>query len=127
MTTLTRTRKNQLEAGSVAWALLVSLALMTLGTMFTASVISTVQRSKASTDAVMLTQHTDTAVASAIAALNAGEPVGQAAADPLVTTECELVGGRSMCFRYWAMPVPGTAVDPVRYDLVTHVLSLIHI
>ncbi len=108
-----------LERGSIAWALLVSLMLVALSSIFAASVITTVHRSRASTDTMMLTQYTDAAVADAISTLNAGDNVPATRAD--AAAKCEKVAARNMCFRYWAMPVPGNAADPVRYDLVTHV------
>ena len=114
-----RVRSAGAERGSIMWALLVSMILMVLGTIFTASVIMTVHRSKASTDAMMLTQYTDTAVADAVAKLNANTPVAARMVDSV--PHCEKVASRSMCYRYWAMPVPGSALDPVRYDLVARV------
>jgi hypothetical protein len=118
MRPLARLRGTDPEAGSIMWGLMVSLALLVLGTLFTTSVITTVQRSKAATDAAMLVQYTDVSVAKAIAALNANDAaVAHTFADSTVT--CEKVAARSMCYRYWALPVPGNAVDPVRYDLLT--------
>lgn len=107
------------DRGSVVAALVVAMALLALAMIFTASLITTVQRSKASTDAMMLTQYTDTAVAAAIEKLNTGKPVANTLDTSTVT--CERVANRNMCFRYWALPVPGTALDPIRYDLVTRV------
>lgn len=107
------------EDGSIAWAMLVAIALTMLGSVFVASLVSTVHRSKATTDATMLTQYTDVAVAAAIADLNTGSPVAATLADSDMT--CEEVSNRAMCYRYWALPVPANAADPVRYDLVTRV------
>ena len=115
----TRIRDAGPDRGSLIWAVLISLIVLSLGTIFTASVITTVHRSKASTDAMMLTQYTDTAVADAIAVLNAGDPVPSTL--DTAGAKCEKVAERSMCYRYWALPVPGTALDPVRYDLVSRV------
>lgn len=115
---MTRPRLHH-EDGSIAWAMLVAIALMMLGSVFVASLISTVHRSKATTDATLLTQYTDVAVAAAIADLNTGSPVAATLDDSDLT--CEEVSNRAMCYRYWALPVPANAADPVRYDLVTRV------
>lgn len=118
---LTRRRTTADDTGSIAWALLISIAIALLVSVFTASVIQTVQRSKASTDATVLTQYTDTATADAIALLNAGETLPRTLQESIDgdNQTCEKVGPRTLCWRTWAMPVPGTAVDPVRYDLVS--------
>lgn len=123
MLTHTRFRGSDTQAGSVAWAMLVSLAVLVLGSIFTVSIITTVQRSKATTDATILTQYTDTATADAIARLNAGSTLPRTLQESIDTADqtCEKVSARSICWRYWAMPVPGSAVDPVRYDLVSRV------
>lgn len=120
---LTILRGHNRDTGSITWALLVSLAVIALGSIFTVSVITTVQRSKAAADATILTQYTDTATADAIARLNAGQTLPRTLQESIDGTDqtCEKVSSRTLCWRYWAMPVPGSAVDPVRYDLVSRV------
>ena len=113
---MTATPKHR-ERGSITWALLVALALTTLAAAFTASVVTGLNRSKAGTDATMLTQYTDVAVADAVARLNAGDTLP--ASLDTSAPKCERVTNRFMCIRYWALPVPGSALDPVRYDLVS--------
>ena len=111
------------DTGSIAWALLVSMAILILVSVFTSSIIQTVHRSKDSTDATILTQYTDTATADAIARLNAGDTLPRTLQESLDASgqKCEKVAARTICWRYWAMPVPGNAADPVRYDLVARV------
>lgn len=120
---LTTLRGRDRETGSITWALLVSMAVIVLGSIFTVSVITTVQRSKAAADATILTQYTDTATADAIARLNAGQTLPRTLQESIDGGDqtCEKVSNRTLCWRYWAMPVPGSAVDPVRYDLISRV------
>ena len=105
--------------GSVAWSMLIAVAVLALIMTFTASVMTSLSRSVTATNDTMLTQWTDVAVNDAIARLNAGDtlPATLAETAPL----CEDVSPRQMCWQFWAEPIPAGAVEPARFNLFTQV------
>lgn len=110
--------KSSREAGSVVWAVLIAAVATLLVGMFVATTINSSERSRENMHTVLTTQRTDAAVADAIARLSSGASVPATRAD--ASPVCQELNGRGVCYQYWALPLPGQAVDPVRYNLVTN-------
>lgn len=107
------------DRGNMSWALVVVILAFVLITAFTVAVIANVKRTDATNSDIAVTQRTDAAVADALARLSDGQalpPTRDGA-----TIECQDIDNRSVCYAYWALPRPGNAADPLRYDLITHV------
>ncbi|WP_156250978.1 hypothetical protein [Pseudactinotalea terrae] len=105
------------DEGNLIWALVILIFSLALITAFTVAVVGNVKRTGATNSDIAITQRTDAAIADAVATLSAGGsvPATRAAA----TSECQDVDNRAVCYTYWAMPRPGNAVEPLRYDLIT--------
>jgi len=105
------------DEGNLIWALVILIFSLVLITAFTAAVIGNVKRTGATNSDIAITQRTDAAIADAVTKLSAGDsvPATRAAA----TSVCQDIDNRAVCYMYWAMPRPGNAVDPLRYDLIT--------
>lgn len=106
------------DEGLVVWAVIIALLVLGVAIAVANSVYTTSARSTASTNQIAITHRTDAAVADAVARLSSGASVPATRADS--TPSCQIISGRSVCYQYWALPVPGNAVDPVRYSLITN-------
>lgn len=109
---------NRRDRGAMQWALIVVVLMSSFAVAMVTIALGHLNRTGATNDLIAVTQHTDVAVADAVAKLSAGKalPATRATA----TTACEKVGGRPVCSTYWALPRPGNATDPTRYDLITN-------
>ncbi|GEL47159.1 hypothetical protein CHO01_22750 [Cellulomonas hominis] len=106
------------QRGAMQWTIIVVVLLASLGAAVVTTAMGHLNRTEATNDLIALTQRTDVAVADAVAQLSAGNalPATRATA----TTACDTVGNRPLCSAYWALPRPGNAADPTRYDLITN-------
>ncbi|WP_251151305.1 fibronectin type III domain-containing protein [Cellulosimicrobium sp. Marseille-Q4280] len=109
---------NMRQRGAMQWIVIVTLLIASFATAMVTIAVAHISRTDATNDLVAVTQRTDVAVADAVALLSAGEvlPATRATA----TTTCDEVGNRPVCSAYWALPRPGNATEPVRYDLITN-------
>lgn len=109
---------NMRQRGAMQWIVIVTLLIASFATAMVTIAVAHISRTDATNDLVAVTQRTDVAVADAVALLSAGKvlPATRATA----TTSCDEVGNRPVCSAYWALPRPGNATEPVRYDLITN-------
>lgn len=109
---------NLRQRGAMQWIVIVVILIASFAAAMVSIAVAHIQRTDATNDLVAVTQRTDVAVADAVALLSAGNvlPATRATA----TTSCDEVGNRPVCSAYWALPRPGNATEPVRYDLITN-------
>lgn len=104
------------DRGLIEWALLIALLVLSIGFIVTAVVLANIARGSSSIDMTLKEQRADAAVSDAVARLTAGQELGATRATS--TTECADVSNRSVCYEYWALPIPGNALDPLAFDLL---------
>lgn len=106
------------DAGNITTILLVGVVAMVLVGMMAASALTSAARGTEQTTQVITAERVEDAIADVVAAMNGRQavPATRAAA----TVRCQEVDGRDACYQAWAMPRPGRATDPIRYDLVVN-------
>ena len=112
------------ERGSVAWVVIMVVLFFMLVTLIVNATVSGAKRSQQGHESQLLTQRTESAVAAAISALTVDPAAVPATRDDALsstgTVDCQTINGRPVCYAYWALPVPGQAVEPVRYNVVSN-------
>ncbi|XBH22893.1 fibronectin type III domain-containing protein [Jonesiaceae bacterium BS-20] len=115
---LTRLHALRRDAGQIAPVIVLSAIMALIGISTTAAVYMQIKSTNIAIDDIATVQRTDAAVADGLDRLSAGQSLPVDRANAVVS--CQLVQTRPVCFEYWALPNPGNAVDPTKYDLIVN-------
>lgn len=114
-------RKHRLDGsdrGTMVWVVIMTVLLFVIASIIISAAMSQLYRSRAATENNLVSQRVATGKAAALEKLTSGLTLPSTHDTGL--TDCQTVSHRPLCNLTWATPIPGTATDPTRYDLLFH-------